>query len=285
MSVIKVSLVQPWVLGTTFPRYMEPEVTLPDTDIARVGDVLVFGWPLSITLTTVGGAGGNHNWEDPNISRETHVTEFLQITYAPSCGQATTQENRMNTDFHKANEGGDHPTGYVPTSGGVPAGDSGVTIGYGVDLGARSMADLQRLNLSGPLRNILAPYLGLRGVDAQTYLAAHPLTLSDSARFSLNLRVWTEIYSNVSNNYNGSSVYDYWRLPGAVQTVIGDLALQYGPDLHIRTPDVWAHLVNGRWQDAVDELRDFGDIYPTRRNAEADILQAAIDNGEIPPSC
>lgn len=258
---------------------------MPDTDTARVSDIHVFGWPMSITLTSAGGAGSGNNWEDPNVSRNEHVAAFLELTFPESCAQLATNESRMDTGFHVANEGGDQPVGYVPSSGGVPLGASGVTIGIGVDLGQRNLADLQRLQLSGPLRNILTPYLGLQGASAQAYLTAHPLTLSPTARYALNLAVHTEIYSNIALSFNSASSLDFFRLPGAIQTVIADVGIQYGPNLGARAPTFWSHVVNGRWQDAVNELRNFGDLYTTRRNAEADILQAAIDSGEIPPSC
>jgi nucleoid-associated protein YgaU len=46
-------------------------------------------------------------------------------------------------------------------------------------------------------------------------------------------------------------------------------------------PRFWNDVAQGRWTNVVQKLRDFGDRYPTRRNAEADLLQRAIDRGAL----
>ena len=63
--------------------------------------------------------------------------------------------------------------------------------------------------------------------------------------------------------------------------VVSSVGFQYGSNLAKATPRFWDAVTNGRWQDAVDELRNFGDSYSTRRNKEADLLQKAIDHGDL----
>jgi GH24 family phage-related lysozyme (muramidase) len=83
----------------------------------------------------------------------------------------------------------------------------------------------------------------------------------------------------VSSKYDASpSTKSFSQLPPEAQTVIASVSFQYG-DLATRTPTFWGHVTNERWQKAVDELRNFGDRYPTRRGKEADLLQGAIDRG------
>lgn len=248
------------------------------TEVAvTIEDVVVFGYRPN--FGTGGGGGGGHEYGEPNISRDAALEE-LEQTYPEICGQESTLENRIDAGFISDREGDSHTTGYVPTGG-----DSGVTIGVGVDLGQRNVADLQRLGLRQPMINTLTPYLGLQGNAARTYLASHPLTLTAGQVDVLNRATHTEIYSDLQRNYEASSSFRFFRLPAAAQTVLASVALQYGANLGVETPAFFSAMRQGRWQDAVNELRDFGDDYPTRRNLEADVLQDAIDNGEVPNHC
>jgi GH24 family phage-related lysozyme (muramidase) len=53
--------------------------------------------------------------------------------------------------------------------------------------------------------------------------------------------------------------------------VVASVAFQYG-DLSRRTPNFWRQVTSGDWDAALNNLRHFGDKYPTRRNKEADLL-------------
>jgi hypothetical protein len=65
------------------------------------------------------------------------------------------------------------------------------------------------------------------------------------------------------------------------RTALGDVAYQYGPNLEQRLPDFWGDVTQGRWDEATQTLRDFGDRYPARRNEEANLLEQAIERGEL----
>jgi hypothetical protein len=99
---------------------------------------------------------------------------------------------------------------------------------------------------------------------------------------ALDNAIHQSIFDSVSNSFDAASNDTFTSLPSQAQTVIADLAIQYGPGLPTATPNFWNDVTSGHWQDAVDELRNFGDAYPTRRNAEANLLQQAIDNGTLP---
>ena len=73
------------------------------------------------------------------------------------------------------------------------------------------------------------------------------------------------------------------ELPLEARTVIADVAYQYGPNLAQRVPNFWSDVTAGRWDSATQKLRAFGDLYTTRRNAEADLLQLAINRGDFGP--
>jgi GH24 family phage-related lysozyme (muramidase) len=92
-----------------------------------------------------------------------------------------------------------------------------------------------------------------------------------------------EILGQVVEVYSANSSYaDFYQLPGGVQTAIASVAYQYGPALAGATPEFWMQIIEGRWQDAVDNLRDFHDAYDSRRGQEADLIEADIASGAIP---
>lgn len=227
---------------------------------------------------TAGGSGGSGHWGEPNISRE-DAYEIAEQVFTPSCAQSATMDNRIDANFIADREGAALPNGYVPSS------NSGVTVATGVDLGQRNITDLQRLGLPQPLITKLTPYLGLKGSAASAYLASNPLTLTSGQVATLDSRVHTEIYAELMVNFEAGSAFRFMRLPAAAQTVLASVALQYGAALQYRTPSFFSAMRQGRWQDAVNELRNFGDAFPTRRNLEADVLESAIDSGAMPTSC
>ena len=181
-------------------------------------------------------------------------------------------------------EGGQSLTGYVPD----PTGSmSGVTIATGVDLGQRSVDDINALNIPDALKVKLVPYAGLKGQDAANYLAQKPLTITQDEASALDQAVQTPLVNQLRSNYDAAtSSGSFDGLPDQAQTVITSVATQYGPALSQATPTFWAKVTAKDWPGAVQELRNFGDSYPTRRNKEADLLQTIyqIVFGPVVPS-
>jgi len=76
--------------------------------------------------------------------------------------------------------------GYIPKKGNQIIGNSGVTVGIGVDLGQMNQQSLDGLDIPQNLKDKLQPYLGLKRADAERKLdgdptkgiAPAPLTLS-----------------------------------------------------------------------------------------------------------
>jgi hypothetical protein len=65
---------------------------------------------------------------------------------------------------------------------------------------------------------------------------------------------------------------DWPDLTDRQQTVVMSVAWLYGRPWD-RCPTFWKHATAGRWDDVIAELRDFGDVYSTRRGKEADYLE------------
>jgi Bacterial toxin homologue of phage lysozyme, C-term/LysM domain len=169
--------------------------------------------------------------------------------------------------------------GYVPDP---LFSSSGTTVGTGVDVGQRSVAEIQALDIPETLKQKLIPYAGLKGQDAVNFLASHPLRVTEEEAYVLDQAVAREIFGDVATLYNADATGDsFLELPLEARTAIGDVAYQYGPNLEQRLPNFWDDVTEGRWDEATQTLRDFGDRYPTRRNEEADLLEQAIERGEL----
>lgn len=171
--------------------------------------------------------------------------------------------------------------GYVPDLG---ASMSGVTVGTGVDIGQMSAAGIQSLDLPNELKQKLIPYAGLTQHNAAYLLSNLPLYLTVDEAHALDRAVTQNIIGGVATRYDLSAPgRSFAELPLEARTVIADVAYQYGPNLDQRAPAFWSDVTQGNWDGATQKLRDFGDRYSTRRNAEADLLKLAIDRGDLGP--
>ncbi len=172
-------------------------------------------------------------------------------------------------------------TMYVPTdSDGDVLGHSGPTIGTGVDLGGWNSQQLKDIGVMDALIEKLKPYLGRKGDDAAKYVKEHPLTLSDSDRIALDRAVQGLFVSKLTDKYNNAIDDDkktFTQLPQAMQTVLYSVTHQYGLGIDKKCPKFWKLAIEQKWKDLVDELRNFGDNYGTRRNEEADLIQSELD--------
>lgn len=169
-------------------------------------------------------------------------------------------------------EGGRRIHGYVPDAA---RSKSGITIATGFDLGQRSLSDLENLKLSQALIEKLRPYLGLKKQVAEAYLKNHPLTITPEQAKSIDIAVKSQSVNKLVRTYNGHSSVSFASLPGAAQTVIASVSFQYG-HLPSETPKFFKLVTNRDWTGTVQELRNFGDQYSTRRKQEADRLQTIL---------
>jgi len=158
--------------------------------------------------------------------------------------------------------------GYVPNP---KTSQSGVTIACGFDLGQRSAVELHHL-FSKVLADKLSPYVGLKKQQACDALKKLPLMISRSENAEINAQCKDEAELKLVTLWRNAQVnVEFSDLSSACQTVIASVAFQYG-NLAKRTPHFWRQVTSGDWQGAVDNLRNFGDAYSSRRNKEADLL-------------
>ncbi|WP_277965031.1 pesticin C-terminus-like muramidase [Pseudomonas sp. RIT-To-2] len=192
-------------------------------------------------------------------------------------GNSTAPVNGVDYGFISTSEGGQKLNAYVPTA------SSGVTLGTGVDLHGRTQASMSALGWPQSLIDQLLPYTTVQGSAASTYLQSHPLSVSQANADIMDQSVLNAMISTVATNYNNASaIADFYQLPSGTQTAIFDLAYQYGTNLASATPNFWNQITSGQWQQALDNLNNFGDAYPTRRGREAQLLQADLNKYQMP---
>jgi hypothetical protein len=176
----------------------------------------------------------------------------------------------IDWNFISQQEGGQKLKGYVPSGNKK----SGVTIATGFDIGQRSRADIGRMPIAQGLKTKLTQYAALTRQSAVAALGQAPLSITKSEADSIDRSVKSSVLSQLRRNYNvstGSGVTSFDQLPSEAQTVIASLAFQYG-DLRRETPIIWNLVTQQNWFAAIQELNNFGDLYPSRRRREAAYL-------------
>ena len=177
--------------------------------------------------------------------------------------------------------------GYVPIDpkSGEVLGESGVTVGAGVDLGSKSRASFS--SLSSTLVDKLEPYFGLKRNLAACAAIERPLQLTQAEAISVTDAVKNNIDNQALERYNRDkdpSALEFASLPRGIRTAIISVWYQFGyPDVKPTYPKFWGFVKNNDWENAIKELRNFytnpneqqlGDL--RRRNNEADIIEATL---------
>lgn len=173
----------------------------------------------------------------------------------------------VNFGFISELEGGPALKGYVPDP---KNSNSGVTIATGFDIGQRSLNELY--NLFAPeLAKKLAPYYGLKKQKAVAALQKTPLRITAEQAAEIDKATKTQLLNQLAQRYSKAAKATFADLPECMQTVIASVAFQYG-DLSKKCPKFWQAATSADRAAIVQELRNFGDRYPTRRNKEAEYL-------------
>ena len=174
-------------------------------------------------------------------------------------------------------EGAAKCRGYVPAHAGKALGNSGVTIGTGVDLGQHTAEGLAAMRVPHSVIGLLVPYLGLQKEAAQKRLKTLPLILSPESVHALDQAVTKHFIDTVERIFDhraarcGASFFA--DRPRQVQAVAVSLCYQLGPKGCPRTLDL---LAQGRYADASQELENsaaWGHRYMARRRAEAALIR------------
>jgi len=167
--------------------------------------------------------------------------------------------------------------GYVPLNRKTHQfiGKSGVTIGYGVDLGQRSAAEIKALPLPSSTIAKLMPYALLKGYQAADALRFRPLQVSVLEARMITAAVWNRVFDQLAANYNARSPVDFDDLPKEAQNVLASMALNFGPALHIATPNTFKLACERRWKEMSEVLKKFPSKNPelsVRRYREGTML-------------
>ena len=163
--------------------------------------------------------------------------------------------------------------GYVPDP---QNSNSGVTIACGFDLGQRTEEELVHA-FSPELASKFKPYAGITRFDAVAELDKRPLEITEEQAEQVFSYSQQQAVGRLTQLWDSSlAAIKFNQLANACQTVVASVAFQYG-NLERRTPNFWQQVTNEKWHEALLNLRNFGDKYPTRRNKEADYLQAWLE--------
>ena len=179
--------------------------------------------------------------------------------------------NNIDFDFIADQEGRAINNGYVPTRrDGTVVGQSGVTVGTGVDLGSKNDAYFDGLDES--IKAKIRPHFGKKRTAAQTSLQNKPLTLTDSEVATLDRFVKEKELDTLRDKWNEDSDTDFDDLPTNQATAVASTYYQYGQQMFDH--NYWDQTTSGDWEAARDNLRNYGDNYNSRRNREATYLES-----------
>ncbi len=199
-----------------------------------------------------------------------------------SAGSVTSDgaDNTINGGFIREREGFT-TDGIVPKENGKVLGQSGVTVGNGVDLGSKTVQQLKDLGVAQDIIDKLPPYLGKQGQAADDYLKDHPFSLTQKQAEDLSNIFLQKSANEVADRFNSDSkVGAFSDLPGNTKTMLVDIYHQYGNQLY--GTNFWKQVTDGDWQGAYKNLMNFGDKYRTRRQLEAGLLNQDIQADSLP---
>ena len=117
--------------------------------------------------------------------------------------------------------------------------------------------------------------MGAKSEEAKKLLQKTPLTISVSEAESIDKAVKASRIAKIKIKYDSaaSNKKIFLDLPAEAQTVIASVSFQYGTNLDAATPKFWKAVTAQDWAEAIKLLKDFGDVYPTRRKKEAALLE------------
>jgi hypothetical protein len=155
--------------------------------------------------------------------------------------------------------------GYVPIDpkSGEVLGQSGVTVGAGVDFGSKSRASFT--SLSSTLVDKLEPYFGLKRNLAACAAIERSLSLTLAEANTLTDAVTNDVVPEVSKTYDSDkdeNALAFASVPRGIRTAIVSVWYQFGyPSAY---PKFWGFVKKNDWDNAIKELRNFTRIQASR---------------------
>ena len=242
------------------------------TTTGEITRVPVPGHPPSSSFPPEWGAPSS---QSPSAGPETPVTS------SPNCEPVYANQDRVDQDKIKHDEG-------FTNTGVQPSSNSGLTIGYGVDLKSKDVNWLASAGISQAALNVLSPFAHAAPSSIPSLFATygHPYVGNADLALMYN-KAYTENYNLVTSAYNAATASNgfaiqFNQLPAAAQTVIMDMGYQT-PSLS-NYPNFWTYITNGEWAAAANELRNWSGPGQTsdRKSSLADLLDQAITSGQLP---
>jgi len=114
------------------------------------------------------------------------------------------------------------------------------------------------------------PALGVKGAAAEDVA---DINLTNAEAMKLTHLVQERELGYMQKKFNEDSDMEFKDMPEEWRTVLSSVFWQFGRQT--TGFKFWGYLVNGDYEAALAELRDFGDSFPTRRNAEADYVEGS----------
>lgn len=198
----------------------------------------------------------------------------------------------INFGIITANEGGISTSGYVPNQNGTVLENSGMTIGAGIDIGNQSLIGLEGMetsvDLSPALVEKLAPYIGITGQPALTFIQANPITLSNEEVTNLDEAFWAYQAQNLATEFNSAQNYGagftFGMLPTNTQTALADMYWHYANKLNgfLATTQLWTQITTGNWQAAINNIDTWSSSSASRNQAMGNLIQQDFNAGLLP---
>jgi hypothetical protein len=144
---------------------------------------------------------------------------------------------------------------------------------------------VQNYGISADLAQELAPYIGITGQPALTFIDANPLTLTNEETTNLDDSFWTYAGASVAAKFNSAQTFGagftFSQLPSNTETAIADMYWHYGPSIF--SSNLWTQIITGNWQAAANNIETWGDPNAVaRNNAMGNLIQQDINSGLLP---
>ena len=243
--------------------------------------------PVADDVDTVGAIEYDTNLDEtfPNQNQTLKkVSEVLSdgVSSVFNMGEVSASEfvnfQNVDIDFIAGREGFEL-IGTVPDA---ENSKSGVTIASGFDLGARNVNDLE--GLPTDIITKLEPFLGLKGNEAVA--RAKELNITEEEAKIINTFAHKQSLSRLKKKWEKDSGKSFSLLSKEQATVLASVAFQYGTSFEKTDGtrmNFYTQALAGNWgkekgvRGVYEELLDFKDNYPSRREEEAKYLKKFLD--------
>jgi GH24 family phage-related lysozyme (muramidase) len=168
----------------------------------------------------------------------------------------------------------------------VVIGQSGVTIGRGLDLGQHNEQDLRKYRLPEALHQKLVPGLGVKGNAAIEFVAKNKIVLTDEEEAilaeALHARTTQRARDGFASSPHNTQRVKFEELPPYVQTVVYSMTMNMGEDAFVTPKITMRAIASGDYQAAANELLEGNWKAPLpRRRSEGRYLKEQLQKNGL----